>query len=129
MTRSPAYAHEQWLPVGEAHRRWETVQLSVPPVWKPSTGDPVLPSALQSEGLRVSQRNDTASDDAFAVEAGYSRPQIMGEKPARGAPVIAEDHVWGVREDWGKKAGAWGQGAKAKATKEGDPSTVKKKDE
>jgi len=31
---------------------------------------------------------------------------VRGEKP-----VLKEDHVWGVREDWGKKAGAWGKGA------------------
>ncbi|GAA5930259.1 hypothetical protein JCM3775_004343 [Rhodotorula graminis] len=30
----------------------------------------------------------------------------------RERPVLREEHVWGVRE-WGKKAGRWGQGAKA----------------
>ncbi|BGP21193.1 hypothetical protein JCM10295v2_000064 [Rhodotorula toruloides] len=28
-------------------------------------------------------------------------------------PVLSEAHVWGVREDWGKKAGRWGKGARA----------------
>lgn len=28
-------------------------------------------------------------------------------------PKVKEDHVWGVREDWGKGAGRWGKGASA----------------
>ncbi|BGP36208.1 hypothetical protein JCM10449v2_000106 [Rhodotorula kratochvilovae] len=28
-------------------------------------------------------------------------------------PVLREEHIWGVREDWGKKAGRWGKGARA----------------
>jgi hypothetical protein len=27
--------------------------------------------------------------------------------------VIKEQHVWGVANEWGEKAGKWGQGAKA----------------
>ncbi|KAK4049621.1 hypothetical protein OIO90_005380 [Microbotryomycetes sp. JL221] len=26
-------------------------------------------------------------------------------------PVLKNNHIWGVREDWGKAAGAWGKGA------------------
>ncbi|GAA6063760.1 hypothetical protein JCM10212_002712 [Sporobolomyces blumeae] len=41
-------------------------------------------------------------------------PRAEKEVEVRGAkPTIKEDHVWGVREDWGKKAGRWGQGAAA----------------
>ncbi|KDE06896.1 hypothetical protein MVLG_02784 [Microbotryum lychnidis-dioicae p1A1 Lamole] len=35
-------------------------------------------------------------------------------------PVLKDVHVWGVREDWGKAAGRWGQGASAHAKKEGE---------
>ncbi|KAJ1038274.1 hypothetical protein NDA11_001272 [Ustilago hordei] len=40
-------------------------------------------------------------------------PGPIGKKRNRdqGAPVLSEAHVWGVREDWGKKAGAWGKGS------------------
>lgn len=34
-------------------------------------------------------------------------------RPPSQKPVLKEEHVWGVRDDWGKKAGRWGQGAKA----------------
>ncbi len=38
----------------------------------------------------------------------------IGKKRGReGPPVVAPVHVWGVREDWGPKAKAWGKGAKA----------------
>jgi len=33
---------------------------------------------------------------------------VRGERP-----VLREEHVWGVCDTWGKKAGRWGQGAKA----------------
>jgi hypothetical protein len=33
--------------------------------------------------------------------------------PRGNAPVIAEKHVWGVVDGWGKKAGKWGKGPKA----------------
>nr|CDI52426.1 related to ATPase family protein [Melanopsichium pennsylvanicum 4] len=40
-------------------------------------------------------------------------PGPIGKKRNRdqGPPVLSESHVWGVREDWGKKAGAWGKGS------------------
>lgn len=41
------------------------------------------------------------------------RPASEKEVDVRQKPVLREEHVWGVREDWGKKAGKWGQGAKA----------------
>ncbi|GAA5999954.1 uncharacterized protein JCM10292_003554 [Rhodotorula paludigena] len=41
------------------------------------------------------------------------RPASEKEVDVRQKPVLREEHVWGVREDWGKKAGKWGKGAKA----------------
>lgn len=35
-----------------------------------------------------------------------------------GPPIIDPKHVWGVREDWGEKAGEWGKGASAKQRKD-----------
>ncbi|GAA5842336.1 hypothetical protein JCM5353_000763 [Sporobolomyces roseus] len=41
-------------------------------------------------------------------------PTYEKEVDVRGdKPVLKEDHIWGVREDWGRKAGAWGKGASA----------------
>lgn len=39
------------------------------------------------------------------------RPGKKGGKD--GKPVISSVHAWGERDDWGPKAGKWGQGAKA----------------
>ena len=40
-------------------------------------------------------------------------PEITnGEGLQPEAPVLAKEHIWGVRDDWGTRAGAWGQGAK-----------------
>lgn len=71
-----------------------------------------------TEGEAAVLKDSTGTD--FADEAGYSRPSRLAksEKEHGPAPVIKEEHFWGVREDWGKKAGEWGQGAKAKKVKE-----------
>jgi len=39
---------------------------------------------------------------------GEKEIDLRGDKP-----VLREEHIWGVREDWGKKAGEWGKGASA----------------
>ena len=50
-------------------------------------------------------------------------PGPIGKKRNRdeGPPVLSEAHVWGVREDWGKRAGDWGKGS-AIFTQEPSPS-------
>jgi len=117
MSRSPRYATEQWLPVSESQRRWESLALSVPPP-TPS----YLREARQRDATYPQERlrptlapADSNSSD-FADEAGYSRPAATEDHP-QGPPVISESHVWGVREGWGPKAGEWGKGAMAKARK------------
>lgn len=124
MTQSPAYAREEWLPLQESHRRWEKIALSVPPVWRPLSAsiNETTPDATEPNSDPVRSMKQTSD---WAEEAGYTttsgtRPE--GEaKPTRYArpppPKISEDHMWGVRDDWGKKAGEWGQGAKAKKAK------------
>lgn len=57
--------------------------------------------------------------DDFAEEASYSPVTIDRRQPE--APILRPDHVWGVREDWGKKVGKWGQGAKLYETDGKDP--------
>ena len=114
MTRSPTYAHEEWLPLQESHRRWEKVALSVPPVWRPLSAS--LNVTKPSPGTPANEPTDRDSSD-FADEAGYSRPVTMEPKAGREPPIISEDHMWGVRDDWGKKAGDWGKGAKGRRPK------------
>jgi protein AFG1 len=70
-------------------------------------------------GTLSNEPSDRDSND-FADEAGYSRPETLRPKVARDPPKISEDHMWGVREDWGKKAGEWGQGVKGKRSSKGE---------
>jgi protein AFG1 len=119
MTRSPTYAHEEWLPLQEFHRRWEKVALSVPPVWRPLTGSQNMAKPSPGPVQASTDPADSETSD-FADEAGYSRPSTLAPKAGRSPPIISEDHMWGVRDDWGKKAGAWGQGTKAKKPKKED---------
>ncbi|SPO24735.1 related to ATPase family protein [Ustilago trichophora] len=62
------------------------------------------------------QEEQKAAEEAKrrkAYEAPDFSPGPIGKKRNRdeGPPVLSEAHVWGVREDWGKKAGAWGKGS------------------
>ncbi|KAJ9116379.1 hypothetical protein QFC22_004820 [Naganishia vaughanmartiniae] len=124
MTRSKHYAREEWLPLHESHRRWEKIALTkpLPPpdylvAARAERAVPMASISTGSEGESAVLQDSSASD--FAEEAGYSRPSRLAkaEKEHGPAPVIGEEHVWGVRDNWGKKAGEWGQGAKAKKSK------------
>jgi protein AFG1 len=129
MTTSPGYQAEEWTPLDPSGRIWETnLSASLPT----STLKPVQDKIRTKEDL---------SDD-LAVEAGYSRPGRLTPEPTPKAseakrkpspkstdervidhptkgptrhspPVIKEQHVWGVAEEWGGRAGKWGQGTKA----------------
>ncbi len=114
MSRSPRYATEQWLPLAEGQRRWEKLALSVPPptpTYLREARERDTTATYPQERLRSSlDRSDDSSSD-FADEAGYSRSAAAGDRP-RGPPVISESHVWGIREEWGPKAGQWGKGVK-----------------
>ncbi len=101
MTTSPSYAKEEWMPLSKEARRWEVgrSELSLPSASGPGPRTPGL----------------TAGED-FAAEAGYSRPEFLRQplpSEERDPPVIKEHHVWGVVDEWGDKAGRWGQGVKA----------------
>lgn len=63
-------------------------------------------------GQRLQQQSAEAQKKK-AYEAPDFSPGPIGKKRNRdqGPPVLSEAHVWGVREDWGKKAGAWGKGS------------------
>ncbi|KAJ7723551.1 AFG1-like ATPase-domain-containing protein [Mycena metata] len=95
---SPAYSRSaQWAPLADRDRTWER-SLS-----EPSGLDPHFRSIDRP----------FAEQDDFAAEAAYTpaNPGMEQSRPA--APRLKADHVWGVRDDWGKGTDDWGQGAKA----------------
>lgn len=121
MTTSPTYAAEEWTPLDASGRTWETG----------------LPAGSTSSTSRTVTRpvqdrlEKGLTNDDLAIEAGYSRPHRL-TSPAtvdhsdervidhptldttrHKPPQIREQHVWGVADEWGKKAGKWGEGAKA----------------
>nr|XP_031857709.1 uncharacterized protein CI109_006869 [Kwoniella shandongensis]KAA5524781.1 hypothetical protein CI109_006869 [Kwoniella shandongensis] len=102
MTTSSTYAKEDWLPLDVKLRSWET------PVDQ-------LAQSKPTKTFRNITRIDAANDD-FASEAGYSRTEVKkngSTQELRNPPKLKEQHVWGVADEWGEKAGKWGKGVRA----------------
>jgi hypothetical protein len=71
--------------------------------------------------------DDDNNEDDLAVEAGlrfgghaHLRPgdhsgdmKGMADLNSVGAPRLKTEHIWGMRDDWGDRAGRWGRGAQA----------------
>ncbi|KAI5481477.1 hypothetical protein MNV49_004234 [Pseudohyphozyma bogoriensis] len=108
----------EWSPLPQGFRTWER-----PPKSQAVAPKPVTP-ARHSMGPAVPLDNDKLSGvldpsnirlrfpegvpkDAD-TEVNVSRSQEVGRSEP---PKLKEEHVWGVREDWGKKSGEWGKGA------------------
>ncbi|KAJ7077260.1 AFG1-like ATPase-domain-containing protein [Mycena belliarum] len=93
---SPAYIRTaQWAPLSEETRTWER--------------GPIAHAEASHSRPRAADPRAAESDD-FASEAAYVGLGA-GVRPA--APRLKADHVWGVRDDWGKGTDAWGQRARA----------------
>ncbi|KAJ7130813.1 AFG1-like ATPase-domain-containing protein, partial [Mycena crocata] len=89
---SPAYAHTaQWAPLSKGERTWEKGIAST------------RPSHARSRDIDSSPAN--ADEDNLSS----LNPGIDPARPA--APRLKADHVWGVRDDWGKGDRPWGRGA------------------
>jgi peroxisome-assembly ATPase len=103
MTSESYGAEEHWAPLPAAERKWER---SSRPVNAPHTQRHVpTPS-----GLSDLHR----SDSDYAAEAAFDNSDARIDPSQRPeAPRLQEDHIWGVRDDWGERARAWGKGAKA----------------
>ncbi|KAF5385887.1 hypothetical protein D9615_002581 [Tricholomella constricta] len=90
---SAAYGKDEldtWAPLHPSVRKWET-----------SRGAPA------GRGTSSSVALDPASSQCdFAEEAAYRNQETDLGRPH--APRLSSDHVWGVRDDWGPGAGAWG---------------------
>ncbi|CDR88669.1 related to ATPase family protein [Sporisorium scitamineum] len=68
----------------------------------------------EMEGWAAKQQQQQQSQpEGNNYEAPDFSPGPIGKKRNRDhrPPVLSEAHIWGVREDWGKKAGTWGKGS------------------
>ncbi|KAL0572696.1 hypothetical protein V5O48_009270 [Marasmius crinis-equi] len=85
MTSSSYHRDEEWRPLPLDSRQWEKI--------------------------RVTPRSKVAViyEDKPTQEADESTQVPRDLQPP---PKLRDYHVWGVREDWGKRAGRWGKGAK-----------------
>jgi len=98
---SPTYSRTaQWAPLPEGDRNWER-----------------SPARAGTSQLHTRVRDVDPSPpepDDFASEAAYLPPSNLEMAQVRPpAPRLKPDHMWGVRDDWGKGTTVWGQGAKA----------------
>ena len=100
---SEYYAREEhWTPLPASARKWETSSLS-------SSRPPA-----RATPHMTSMQPTTHDLSDFAEEASLHDTHAhihFEDRPA--APRLSADHVWGVREDWGNRAGSWGRGAAA----------------
>lgn len=110
MTSQEYAEEEEWNPLGPPLRKWESMHQGTQGISTSLYGS--------SNGRLESQVPDFAFEAAFESEARSQH--ALKERPS--APRLKEDHIWGVRDDWGPKAGAWGKGAKV-YRKDGGPRT------
>jgi protein AFG1 len=102
------YAREStWTPLPSSARKWEVAAA----VMRSGSPTPTRP-----EPTRLVMMHE--NNDDFAEEAAYSGPVPRVERPE--APRLSEDHVWGVREDWGGRAKDWGKGARVYRSQSGE---------
>jgi len=96
-----------WKPVDESVRRWERSLSDVVAQGGvlASTGQAQAPTECVGEGMGdVREVND--KDDEIMFRHGASPFRTSRESP----PKIGDEHVWGVVQGWGKRAGVWGKG-------------------
>ncbi|GLB37031.1 putative AFG1-like ATPase [Lyophyllum shimeji] len=89
---------DEWTPLASSVRKWET--------------------PTQALGGRVPATTPGAAtdrsgqpDDFVEEEAAHENLEQILKRPH--PPRLSPDHVWGVRDDWGPGAGAWGRGFKS----------------
>jgi peroxisome-assembly ATPase len=100
MTSESYGREERWTPLPHAARKWEGL------------GNPdALPTSEDTIPLGKVAFEDTSYD--FAEEAAYENQVSANVSQRPEAPRLREEHIWGVREDWGERSGLWGQGAAA----------------
>ncbi|KZS98624.1 hypothetical protein SISNIDRAFT_481341 [Sistotremastrum niveocremeum HHB9708] len=98
MTSQSYHAQSRWRPLTQERRHWES-NLTTKPA--------PLTSRLQQLESKEVENSD------FAQEASYRQNGHAESRPS--APRFSENHIWGVREDWGPGAGLWGRGVAGKS--------------
>ncbi|GAA5964226.1 hypothetical protein JCM8115_002839 [Rhodotorula mucilaginosa] len=112
----------QHSPLPSSIRTWEqTIAQSLAPSISNTAPAPSLHVMGEKSPLSSTDRLSGVLDPAD-LRAKWPEGMPTGDKqvdvrPGQ-KPVLREEHVWGVRDDWGKKAGRWGQGAKAYSASE-----------
>jgi protein AFG1 len=111
-----------WQPLDPSMRTWERSSKATPTV-KPVTptidimgaAGPLstdkLSGVLSPSDLRVKQK--VVKGREIDVSRKNKQDVLSMEHPRAetSPPELKSDHVWGVRDDWGKGAGTWGKGA------------------
>lgn len=143
MTTSPGYQGEEWKPLDPSGRTWETkINSSLPTPGARAVQDKIRTKEDLSDDLAVEagysrpgrlapppkmnsdlpMKTRASSNPGHAIPKRDTSPESTDERvidhPIKGPsrhspPIIKEQHVWGVADEWGGKAGKWGQGSKA----------------
>ena len=105
---SESYARDEaWTPLPPNARKWEASD--------PSSPSQPWTASQPSSSIAHAQGDTPSSPDLadFAEEAALSSPAPTLSFPTERPPTprLSADHIWGVREDWGERAGDWGRGA------------------
>ncbi|KDQ57396.1 hypothetical protein JAAARDRAFT_78605 [Jaapia argillacea MUCL 33604] len=90
MTSRTYALEERWTPLPFDMRKWESS------------------STLGYERGTVGYEGKSSSQVGVELNEKEGETLVVERPPA---PKLKEDHVWGVREDWGEKAKMWGKGA------------------
>ncbi|EAL20923.1 hypothetical protein CNBE2840 [Cryptococcus deneoformans B-3501A] len=119
MTSSPSYAVEEWAPLEPTLRSWEG--RPHPPGGASKTYKQLAPSP----SYEVEDETNINIDSRVVIERcdSYHHPinneseerkKLFKKDGDRKPPTpIHEQHIWGVVDQWGEKAGRWGRGVRA----------------
>ncbi|BGP28335.1 hypothetical protein JCM10296v2_000067 [Rhodotorula toruloides] len=110
----------EYSPLPSAVRTWEQTVSSSPASLAAQAAAASASPSRHAVGDKVPLPADDRLSgvlDPFDLRAKWPEGMPAGDKEVdvrrQEKPVLSEAHVWGVREDWGKKAGRWGRGARA----------------
>ena len=113
-------------PLARELRTWEKPATATAPARAAATDKHPASTMGEKEGFAQADRlSGVLPPDEMRLRWPEGRPPTDKEVDVRpgeaggkgtgkdGKPIISSVHAWGERDDWGPKAGRWGQGAKA----------------
>lgn len=120
-----SWADVTWRPLIESDRSaWQRSSVQQDANF---AADVLRKSAATLSTRRGLSSADKAEEGDFADEASYDNLRADQERKRvnrnNGPPVLSPSHVWGVREDWGPKAGKWGKGVRGSDDDGVDPES------